>query len=274
MDLRRNLAVIWRFRLIVGLGVIFATVFAMLAAFKPSTDGLEWRSSQKWTSTSTLFVTQTGFPWGRVTLPEPVLPGAVGPDTQPEEEDNDGKGKREFAAPERFVDLALLYSYLANSTEVRQMIKPRPTGAKVLINSILNPGTGSGLPLLNIEVTSASPEFAQRVNGGTIDALRRYLESQQDEWKIPSEQRVRIQTLNPPSRAQLTEGRSYMTAVIAFVLAIALTLGLVYLLENLYPRRRAYVVDEYAELLEPFQYPARVPPSGDQPEESRPTRVA
>jgi len=273
MDLRRNLAVIWRFRLLVGLGVIFATVFAMLAAFKPSTDGLEWRSSQKWTSASTLFVTQTGFPWGRVTLPEPVLPGAVGPTTEPEEEN--GKGKREFAAPERFVDLALLYSYLANSTEVRQTIKPRPTGAKVLINSILNPGTGSGLPLLNIEVTSASPEFAQRVNGGTIDALRRYLESQQNEWNIPSEQRVRIQTLNPPSRAQLTEGRSYMTAVIAFVLAIALTLGLVYLLENLYPRRGAYVpADEYAELLEPFQYPARVPPAGDQPDESRPTRVA
>jgi hypothetical protein len=53
MDLTRHLQVLWRFRLILALGVLLGVLLAILASFKVSFDGgpnLTWRSSQTFES--------------------------------------------------------------------------------------------------------------------------------------------------------------------------------------------------------------------------------
>jgi hypothetical protein len=237
MDLRRHIQVLWRFKAIVVGGVVLGVVMAILASFTVSFSGgpkLEWRSDQTYGSVSTLFVTQTGFPWGRVTLPEPALVPGVDPVTQqPTTETMDEKTRREYAAPERFSDLAVVYSYLARSDQVRALIRPQTAPDQILITPIQNPSTGAGLPLLLIETHAKSQEMAVKVNEASIEALRQYLREQQDEADIADGARVRIQVLNPPMPAGVTEGRTYMGSVIALILAIAGAIALAYLLENL-----------------------------------------
>ena len=237
MDLRRHIQVLWRYKAIVVGGVVLGVVMAILASFSVSFSGgpkLEWRSDQTFGSVSTLFVTQTGFPWGRVTLPEPALVPGADPAAQTQTpETADEKTRREYAAPERFSDLAVVYSYLARSDQVRALIKPQTAPDQILITPIQNPSTGAGLPLLLIETHSKSQEMAVKVNEASIEALRQYLREQQDEAEIPDGARVRIQVLNPSMPAGVTEGRTYMGSVIALILCIAGAIALAYLLENL-----------------------------------------
>jgi len=237
MDLRRHIQVLWRFKAIVIGGAVLGVVMAILASFSVSFSGgpkLEWRSDQTFGSVSTLFVTQTGFPWGRVTLPEPaLLPGADPAVTQPDPATMDEKTRREYAAPERFSDLAVVYSYLARSDQVRALIRPQTAPDQILITPIQNPSTGAGLPLLLIETHAKSQEMAVKVNEASIEALRQYLREQQDEADIADGARVRIQVLNPPMPAGVTEGRTYMGSVIALILCVAGAIALAYLLENL-----------------------------------------
>ena len=267
MDLRRHIQVLWRFKAIVLGGVALGVVMAILASFSVSFSGgpkLEWRSDQTYGSVSTLFVTQTGFPWGRVTLPEPALLGADPTIEQPDPATMDEKTRREYAAPERFSDLAVVYSYLARSDQVRALIRPQTAPDQILITPIQNPSTGAGLPLLLIETHAKSQEMAVKVNEASIEALRQYLREQQNEADIPDGARVRIQVLNPPMPAGVTEGRTYMGSVIALILAIAGAIALAYLLENLRSSR-----EQASNWLEPpvarrhqRQRPRRRPRSG------------
>ena len=67
MDLQLILRVLWRFKLLVGIGVVLAFVLAFLSYYKVSPGGdpmLEPRQSESWESLSTIFVTSRGFPWG------------------------------------------------------------------------------------------------------------------------------------------------------------------------------------------------------------------
>ena len=242
MDLRRHIQVLWRFKAIVACGVVVGVIMAILASFSVSSSGLEWRSSQTFGSVSTLFVTQQGFPWGRVTLPEPSLvpgvtdPTATTPDTST---GSDAKSRREYAAPERFSDLAVVYAYLARSDEVRALMRPEPEPDQIVITPVQNQSTGAGLPLLLIETHAHSQELAQKINLASIEALRSYLREQQTSADIPDSARVRIQVLNPPTAAGVTEGRTYMGSVIALILAISGAVALAYLLENLRSSRNA-----------------------------------
>jgi hypothetical protein len=236
MDLRRHIQVLWRFKAIVVGGIVLGVVMAILASFSVSFSGgpkLEWRSDQTYGSVSTLFVTQTGFPWGRVTLPEPSLVPGADPAVQQPEETMDDKTRREYAAPERFSDLAVVYSYLARSDQVRALIRPEPAPDQIVITPVQNPSTGAGLPLLLVETHAHDQALAQKINEASIDALRSYLREQQDAADIDDSARVRIQVLNPPTAAGVVEGRTYMGSVIALILAMAGAVALAYLLENL-----------------------------------------
>ena len=245
MELRRHLQVLWRFRLVIVAGVLFGTMVAILASFHVKLDplpALSWRSDQTFESNSTLFVTQNGFPWGRVTLPAVENPG-LGNAAPAAEEDKNGK-RREYGAPERFSDLAVLYSYLATSQQVRALVAMRSKPDQISITPVMNPASGTGLPLLKVGTTAKTGANAQQLNSATLDALKRYLQEEQERAGISPELRVEIQVLNPPGRAVVKEGRSYMGSLIAFVLAIGAAIGLAYLLENLRPRRPGPTDDE------------------------------
>jgi len=240
MDLRRHLQVVWRFRRIVAGGLVLATAVAIFASFHVSTSGLTWRSDQTFTSTSTLFVTQTGFPWGRVTLPSATLEteGVTGNEGTDDSETS-GQKRREYGAPERFSDLAVVYSYIARSDQVRGLVMPRPQPDQIVITPVTNPSTGANLPLLLMETHATDQVTATNLNKGVISALRKYLEEEQEASDITEDERVRVQVLNPPADAGVTEGRTYMASVVLFIMVMVATLAVVYLLENLRLNRPA-----------------------------------
>src|SRR5215207_7640957 len=108
MDFRLFARVLWRFRLLVLLGFILATALSMLALVQVSAEGLKYRQSELWASTTRLLVTQTGFPEGRLYAQQPDMttnPGVP------------------VADPGRFNNLAILYSELATSDPVRRLMR-------------------------------------------------------------------------------------------------------------------------------------------------------
>ena len=78
VDITQHLRVIRRWHRVLVASAVLGTVLAGLFLFKVSPSGVEFRRPEKWESTSTLLVTQAGFPWGRTTLP-----GTDGTDAPP-----------------------------------------------------------------------------------------------------------------------------------------------------------------------------------------------
>jgi hypothetical protein len=239
MNLRRHFDVLWRFRLILIVAAVLGIVLATLAVFRPTSHGLEWRAEQTWTSQSTVFVTQKGFPWGRVILPGPqstagdVLP----PGTAPQEDT--GKKSEQFADPGRFSTLGILYSYFAKSESVRSLMRPMPDPDAITVAPVpASQNTTEVLPLLTIETSATTGPGARKINTSAIDALTAFLEREQDKNNIKADDRVLLEVLNPPGKPVLFIGRSKTPAAVAFILVMALALALAYCLDNLYPRLR------------------------------------
>lgn len=229
MDIRLHLKVLWRWRKLVAIGVAVAFLLSILVTFKVGPGGFEWRSPATYESTSRTFVTQAGFPWGRTTLPgsdttQPAVP-------QPDEP------SRSFAPPARFTELATVYSYLAQSDNVRRLIKPMPQDGQIQVATVPNPMTGDPLPLLQIITKSNSDAGARALNRDTIQALREYLNENVRLNRVPADERVQLEVLNPPRLAVLTGGRSMTRSIIIALLVLVGTVVAVYVLENLYPSR-------------------------------------
>jgi len=229
MDIRLHLKVLWRWRRLVAVGVVVAVLLSILVTFKVGPGGFEWRSPATYESTSRTFVTQAGFPWGRTTLPgsDPTQQAVPQPD----------KPSRSFAPPARFTELATVYSYLAQSENVRRLIKPMPQEGQIQVATVPNPMTGDPLPLLQIITKSDSAAGARALNRDTIQALRIYLNENVRLNRVPADERVQLEVLNPPRFAVLTGGRSPTRSIIIALLVLVGTVVAVYVLENLYPSR-------------------------------------
>jgi hypothetical protein len=241
MNLRRHAAILWRYRFIVAGSFILAVTMAVLAVCQVNGTKLSWRAQETFSSTSTLLVTQHGFPEGRILLGDP---------TQPlDQEKQTGADKSEqFGDPNRFSSLAVVYSYFAQSEQVRAIMRPVPKPDQVIVTPVTAGPNQSVLPLLTLTTTANSALDAKQLNRSAISALTTYLGDQQKQGKVARDNRVELQTLNPPSTPIVTIGRSKTPAIVAFVLVMAAGLALAYCLDNLFPggamRRRKGEDDE------------------------------
>jgi len=236
MNLERHIRVLWRYRRVLLLGALLGIVVAFLATYHvPS---LERRGAEQWSASSDIFVTQSGFPWGRVTLAG--QPGAPLADTEAQE------SATPFADPRRFAELAFLYSNLVLSDVVRNTIPGRP--APGMIRAEVLDATGGGtsfLPIIKIITQGSTAEDAVTLNRNTIQGLETYLQKQQRESGTPSNQRVQLSMLNAPKSAVLVSGPSYNLAVFAFILCIVASIAFAHILENLRPRARGGAISAF-----------------------------
>lgn len=238
MDLRAHVDVLLRFRYLIAAGLVLASVLAGLAMFKPVWDGgpgVVFREVPRYSSESVLFVTQRGFPWGRIGAnPQPGAGGipAVEPGRQ-------GRAQV-LAEPSRFSLLATIYSYFLTSDEIKRLVITEPEGSEILTEPLVSGSGGNAerLPLIKLVTLGRSGTIAKRLNANAIDALRAYLTRQQTENAIAEKDRVHVQVLNPPSDPEVYEQRSITGAVVAFLLTLTLTVLLAYALENLRPMPR------------------------------------
>ena len=234
VDLSRHLAVFWRYRVITAVGLVVAIAFAILAAYKPSADGLEKRGESTYTSSSRLLVTQSGFPEGRVVLPAPPLG---------EEPNPDSVG---FADPARFMALADLYTKLILSDEVRRRIPEHPTAAQVHASPIESVSGSPILPIIELSTTSSSSAAARELNVHTVTALQGLLKRRQATNDIPVGERVQISILNAPSPGLLTASPTHTASILALLLCLIGTIAITHLLEAIRLRRESPVQDEVA----------------------------
>jgi hypothetical protein len=229
VNLERHLSLLWRYRAVVGLGVLLGAVLAFLAAFDV-TNGMQRRGEEQWSSASQIFVTQDGFPWGRVTFPVATDPSDV---NQPPTPETSAEDRIKFADPTRFPNLAFLYSFLTNSDQVRGKLPGPPSPEQIQAVPLDPTGRGDAfLPIIQLTTTDDTAEGAVKLNNETMEGLKSLLTEWQDDAQIAKKDRVVLSTLSKPSTAALIAGRSLTPSLLAFMLCGILAIALAHILEG------------------------------------------
>jgi hypothetical protein len=228
VDFQLYVRVLWRFRYLVGAGFALAVSLAVLAVVRIDPGGttlVKYREDEQWASFSMLFVTQQGFPWGRLTSVAEATSGA---------------GKVNFESEARFANLAVLYAYLASSDPVRKLMKQSgPVDGEIAAEPVLSSGTfSSPLPLVRLIAIAKTPEESHRLVIRATDAFRTFLETEQARHKIADDQRVLMTVVRRADKPELLAGRSMTLPIVVFMGVMILVSGLAFVLENMLGRGR------------------------------------
>jgi hypothetical protein len=227
VDFRLYGRVLWRFRLLVALGLLLAMCLAILSVVRIGSDGIQYRESALWSAKARLGVTQIGFPWGRL-FAESALPSQRA-----------RSGDIPIANPARFNDLAVLYAELATSDPVLRLIEPRVTLEEQILASPLRAAeSGTMLPLIELTGISTSPQGAVSLARRSSSALSSYLQEQQRANGVPRADRVVLEQVLQARKAEIYQPRSKTMPIGIFLAVVFATAGLAFLLENLRPRNR------------------------------------
>lgn len=234
MNLRLYLRILGRFWPIVALGLILAIALAFASLAKVSyTHGsvsVSYRQQPVWQSTTRLFVTQEGFPWGRSVIPtSPPQSGSTNGQPEP--------SRLQFADPSRLEGLAVLYAQLINGNPIQRQIKAIvPRQDALGATAVTDPTTNGLLPLIDVVGRAGSAKEAARVSQAGAALFRSYIAGQQASAGIPSNQRVLLQVVS--NQVKLVTGRKKTLAIVAFLAIMIATFGLTLILENLRPSVR------------------------------------
>jgi hypothetical protein len=230
MNLARHAAVLWRFRAVTIVGLVVGLFLAALASYRVTTDGVVPRTNATFSSTSQLLVTQAGFPEGRVVLPPAPVAGSTTDATRPDPD------RVEFADPNRFMALADLYTKLIASDEVRRRIPGHPPATRITASPLAAVSGAPILPIIELVTRARTAPRAQQLNADAARALRDLLGERQRKAGISPAHSVQISTLNAPSRAVMTSGRSHTASLLALLLCLIGTIAVTHLLASLRPK--------------------------------------
>jgi hypothetical protein len=226
VDFRLYADVVQRHRKLVVCGLLLAFVLAFLTMFRVGLDGIGYRQSEEWSSTARLGVTQQGFPWGRLFAQDSA---SLTPAEQ---------AKRlgiPIADPNRFKDLAFLYAELATSDPVRRlMLRSGEVDGTVTAVPVIA-DNGITLPLIDVTAVGTSHVAAAELAQRAANALVRYVEQQQLRNRVPASDRVVLQRLLRAEEATVVKPRPKSIPIVVFLVVVAGTIGLAFLLENMRP---------------------------------------
>jgi hypothetical protein len=218
MDLSLYGRVIWRFRWLIALGLILAIALSVLSIAKVSSHGVSYRKHEIWQSSSTVLLTQHGFPWGRSVLPAGE-PGST-------------------SGPAWLSGLAELYTQFANSDQVRGLMLRDGASKNWTLTAapVIPPGSSSALPVIALSGLAYTPAAAVQATLVGRTAFLQYVKSQQAQAAIPENERVDLQVLNNVTPPVVVQPRKKTLAIVVFLAVISATIGLAFILENARPR--------------------------------------
>jgi hypothetical protein len=218
MDLGLYARVMWRFKFLVAAGLVLAAVLAFLSYVRVSPDGtIRYREAQKWVSYARLAVGEAGFPQGALST-------------------KDAK-----ADTARLAGLAIFYANYADSDPVIALMRRSgPINGAIQVAPVeATPGsTSDALPLISIAAIAQSPNTAESLAKRQALALRDYVVQEQDQNKIPSNDRVLLSLVKTPGTATIFQARSTTLPVVVFLTVLLAAMALAFVLENLRPRIR------------------------------------
>jgi hypothetical protein len=233
MDLGAFIRVAWRFRALLAGGILLATVVAMLSVGRVQLiDGkpaFTFRQPEVWLSTSTVLVTQDGFPWGRAVLDEMIKvdSGTAEPTLVPR-----------FGDQGRYAGLAALYAELAKGDAIQRSVAQRSIPGQRYEPVVVEATGGTPMPLLYFNGYGPSAEAAIDVAKRSSNAFRNFLTEQQTRSGIRRDKRVEVVVTQQAGPPTVFEARSYVRPLFLFLLISMAFLALAFALENFRPRAR------------------------------------
>lgn len=241
MNLARHAAVLWRFRPVAIIGIGLGVLLAIMASYQVTLSGgpsLTPRGVEEWTATSSILVTQPGFPEGRVTLPTDQVDNARTTSGQPASGANSApKDQVEFADPARLASLADLYSKFLVSDQVRARAPQHPARALISASPFAASQGGLILPVIQMQAKADTAPGAEKLNRDMFKALGDVLAEQQRSNHISVSRRVELQMLDAPDKPILTAGRKHTMAILVFLMCLIGTVAVAHLLAGVRDRR-------------------------------------
>jgi hypothetical protein len=230
MDIRLLIRVISRFRYLALAGVLLAVAATIFSAARLDTTHwrLHFRQQLQYQSTAVLLVDGNRPSWLYA-----VPPGTSGATTATTAATTTGT----IADPARLGGLTSLYGYFVQSDAVRRLTGSEPVNSvsAVTITADVGNGRRDPLPLLAVMATGGSPHAATDLAGRVTAAFQRYVHDRQTEAHVSDQDRVTLRVVNAPSPATLVAPRSYTRSIVAGLLTIIATIGLMLVIENLRP---------------------------------------
>jgi hypothetical protein len=231
LDLKLFMNVLWRFRILVAVGLLLATALAFLSFVRVSSAGLSYRASEQWVSYSKLLVTQPGFQWGDLLI-------------NSKDSANAGNAlDAQRAAEERLSVVAVIYSNLVTSDAVKRIMLEDGQGPiKGALEAAALPisqNSNDLLPIVSIAGTATSPRDSLQLVARATHALKAYVEQQQRANGVPTNDRVLLQIVNEPGNLALVAPRKKTVPVVVFLTVMLAFVALAFILENVRPRVRA-----------------------------------
>jgi hypothetical protein len=228
MDLALYARVLLRHKPVVICGLVLAIALAVLT---------KMGSTVVWQSQRTVFVTQQGFPWGRAIVNVPT-PGPASGKTN--------AWGPPSADPNRFISLAILYSHLANSDQVRKiMLKQGKIEGKYEAAPVPSDDGNGFIPFINVTAQANSAPAAVALAKRATDAFRGYLAREQTANGISDPNRVQLPVVST-KKPLVIAGKSITRPVFVFLLVMMATFGLALLLEKVRARRPETEAAEHA----------------------------
>jgi hypothetical protein len=236
VDLQLVIRVLWRFKLLVVVGLLAAYALAFYSYYNVTLDGgpkITPRDSEQWESLTTLFVTSKGFPWGSVSdfrdedVSDPSKPAA---ESTPSDVD-----------PARLVGLTPLYMELATSDVVlKEMLKEGEIDGALQAFPVIPGGKTSldPVPMFTLSAVGPTPAAAQGLAQRHVKAFLRVLWRRQASAGIPTNRRVVVEIVRQPQPAVLLQGRKLTRPLVIFLAVMIAVFALAFVLENLRPRVR------------------------------------
>jgi hypothetical protein len=220
MDLRLYFRTIWRFRIIVGAGLVLAILLAFLSFVKVSPTGspkLSYRQTEDWQATQSYLISGKGF--------APIDVTKAGG----------------IKSPVSLAGLSVFFSQIATSDAVLGlMLKDGPIHGVVTASPGVNNVTElrAPLPILSISGDASSQAKAVALARRASTAFLQYVKGLQDANNTPQADRVRFPVLNSAHGAKLIGPRKKTLPIVIFLTVLTATIGVAFILENLRPRVR------------------------------------
>ena len=223
MDLQLMLRVVWRFRVIVAAGLLIGLILAFLSMVKVDPSGstqFSYRTKAKYESTTTVFVTVPGFPWGNIKLHA----GTKGGTSQGPVDTNILR------------NLASVYINVATGNEVMSLLKKSgPIDGTIETNQMLAPDS-STLPLIQISAVASTPQAAYSLGKRHLRAFQTWLRTNQQQAGTERANQIILQPVIGPLPPHLLAGRKKTVPILIFLATLVIVCGLAFVLENLRPR--------------------------------------
>ena len=251
MDLNLYVRVLWRFKLIVALGLLLAFTLAFLSYATVRFDGVpptvEYRQSEQWESLATVGVTSRSFDPGSVLTPEtrgilapPDAAGGSGSQTNVDPAD--------LTSFPRLNEITVQAMRLATSDAVMDLMEKDGGPIAGVLQTFPVTSGDSLVPYITFSAIATSSEVAVSLNSRHVAAFTKFFREQQAAAGIPADERVVIASINAPRNAVLLEPRKKTRPIIIFLTVMTAVLGLCFVLENLRPRGREVVPSQPQEL--------------------------